>query len=84
MGYGLDLMVYKNQEAVEKNISPKKGKFECCTELKTNALKKVLSDRRFKALYLGIRRPRRSLADVIDLNFFHPLPKFANASGVWN
>lgn len=54
--WDLDIRVYKNQEAIDKGVSPAKGKFECCTELKTNALKSAISQYGFRALYLGIRR----------------------------
>jgi len=59
--WGLDLIISKNREAIDRGVSPKKGKFECCTELKTNALKKALSQYRFKALYLGIRRDEHGI-----------------------
>lgn len=59
--WGLELTVYKNQKAIDRGVSPKKGKFECCTELKTNALKDAISQHRFKALYLGIRRDEHGI-----------------------
>jgi sulfate adenylyltransferase subunit 2 len=59
--WGLDLMVIKNQEAIDRDMGPKKGKFECCTELKTNALKKAIVQYAFKALYLGIRRDEHGI-----------------------
>lgn len=54
--WGLDLLVYRNEEAIKQGVSPDKGKLECCTELKTNALKQVVDNNHIKALYLGIRR----------------------------
>ncbi len=54
--WGLNLLVYRNEEAIKNGISPKTGKLECCTELKTNALKQVVAQNSIKALYLGIRR----------------------------
>ncbi len=59
--WNLDLIVHKNISAVEKEVSPDKGKLECCTELKTNALKQVVSDKNLKALYLGIRRDEHGI-----------------------
>ena len=59
--WGLDLIVYKNQKAIGRGVCPTKGKFECCTELKTNALKDAISQHKFKALYLGIRRDEHGI-----------------------
>ena len=52
----LNLSVIKNEEAFKKGVNPEKSKFQCCTELKTNALKEEISRRHFRALYLAIRR----------------------------
>ena len=57
----LRLIVAKNQEALGRGVRPDKGKFECCTELKTNALKKAIDEHKFKALYLGIRRDEHGI-----------------------
>lgn len=54
--WNLNLTVVKNQEAVDRGVSPYKGKLECCTELKTNNLKKAIDKYKFRALYLAIRR----------------------------
>jgi sulfate adenylyltransferase subunit 2 len=59
--WDLNLIVAKNEEALEKEIGPDKGKFQCCTELKTNALKKAIDHYKFKALYLGIRRDEHGI-----------------------
>ena len=59
--WNLNLIVAKNQEALNRGVSPEKGKFECCTELKTNNLKKAIAKYRFKALYLGIRRDEHGI-----------------------
>jgi len=59
--WDLNLIVCKNQKAIDKGISPGKGKFECCNELKTNALKDVISKKKFRALYLGIRRDEHGI-----------------------
>lgn len=59
--WGLNLIVYKNQKAIDRGVGPTKGKFECCTELKTNALKDAISQHKFKALYLGIRRDEHGI-----------------------
>lgn len=59
--WGLNLIICKNQKAIDRGVSPLKGKFECCTELKTNALKEGISKDGFKALYLGIRRDEHGI-----------------------
>lgn len=59
--WDLNLVVYKNQEAIEKGISPESGKLECCTQLKTEALKKVIKELGFEAIYLGIRRDEHGI-----------------------
>lgn len=57
----LDLAVTKNDEAINIGVGPAKGKFQCCTELKTNALKKAIEKYGFKALYLAIRRDEHGI-----------------------
>jgi sulfate adenylyltransferase subunit 2 len=59
--WGLNLIVAKNEEAIGKGIGPTKGKFQCCNELKTVALKQAISKHGFKALYLGIRRDEHGI-----------------------
>lgn len=59
--WGLDLIVAKNELAISENMGPENGKFQCCTELKTNNLKKLIAERRFKALYLAIRRDEHGI-----------------------
>lgn len=54
--WGLDLVVYRNEEAIKRGVCPEKGKLECCTELKTKALKQVVVQNNIDALFLGIRR----------------------------
>lgn len=54
--WGFDLLVYRNEDAIKRGVCPQKGKLECCTELKTEALKQVVAKNHIKALYLGIRR----------------------------
>lgn len=60
--WGLDLIVGKNDEAVDAGMGPDKGaKLECCNELKTNALKQTIAKHGFKALLLGIRRDEHGI-----------------------
>jgi len=57
----LDLVIAKNEEALKEGVSPKNGKFECCTRLKTEALKKCLDEYGFDALILAIRRDEHGI-----------------------
>jgi sulfate adenylyltransferase subunit 2 len=59
--WGLKLLVARNEEALKNGMGPKKGKFECCTALKTNALKLAIAKFRFRALLLGIRRDEHGI-----------------------
>ncbi len=59
--WNLKLIVVKNEAALKKKIGPEKGKFQCCTELKTNALKMAIAKYGFKALYLAIRRDEHGI-----------------------
>jgi sulfate adenylyltransferase subunit 2 len=59
--WNLNLIIAKNQEAVDRGVCPEKGKIECCTDLKTNNLKKVIDEYKFKALLLGIRRDEHGI-----------------------
>jgi sulfate adenylyltransferase subunit 2 len=55
------LIIAKNTKALENGVSPEKGRFKCCTELKTNALKQVIHKYGFKALLLAIRRDEHGI-----------------------
>lgn len=59
--WGLDLIIGKNEEIKGKNITPQKGKLECCTERKTNNLKKLIEKYKFEALFLAIRRDEHGI-----------------------
>ncbi|MCK4245204.1 MAG: sulfate adenylyltransferase subunit 2 [Candidatus Omnitrophica bacterium] len=59
--WNLNLIVAKNKEAMNKGMSPEKGRFKCCTELKTNNLKKAIAKYGFRALYLAIRRDEHGI-----------------------
>jgi sulfate adenylyltransferase subunit 2 len=59
--WGLNLIVAKNEEALSKEMGPTKGKFQCCNDLKTVALKQAIAKYGFKALYLGIRRDEHGI-----------------------
>jgi len=59
--WGLDLLVAKNEEAIGEGLSPEGGKLECCTRLKTEALKSFLEKHGFDALILAIRRDEHGI-----------------------
>jgi sulfate adenylyltransferase subunit 2 len=59
--WDLRLIIAKNEEALNRGIGSHKEKFECCTELKTNALKNAIEEHKFKALYLAIRRDEHGI-----------------------
>jgi sulfate adenylyltransferase subunit 2 len=59
--WGLKLIVSKNEQALQQGVGPTKGKFQCCNELKTVALKQAIAQYGFKALYLGIRRDEHGI-----------------------
>jgi sulfate adenylyltransferase subunit 2 len=59
--WGLKLIVARNDAALRKNMSPEKGRFECCNALKTAALQQVLKTHGFQALLLAIRRDEHSI-----------------------
>lgn len=53
--WNLNLIVGMNKEALKQGMGPK-NKLACCTALKTDALKMVIKEHKFRALLLGIRR----------------------------
>jgi len=58
--WGFDLIVARNDEALAAGMSCGQ-KLECCTALKTNALKMALAEHGFDALLLGIRRDEHGI-----------------------
>lgn len=60
--WGLDLVIARNDEALSRGVSGQSAaKLECCTELKTNALKQAISRHGFDALLVGIRRDEHGI-----------------------
>lgn len=59
--WNLNVIIARNDGALREGVCPEKGKFTCCTELKTNALKELLKKHKFKALYLAIRRDEHGI-----------------------
>ena len=59
--WGMNLIVARNDQAIRDGVGPKDGKFECCTKLKTEALKNCLDEHGFDALILAIRRDEHGI-----------------------
>jgi len=59
--WNLKLLIAKNEDALGRGVKPEKGRFECCTELKTEALKKGIEKFGIKALLLAIRRDEHGI-----------------------
>jgi len=59
--WGLDLIIARNEEAMNAGVGPGDGKFECCTKLKTEALMQCLDKHGFDALLLAIRRDEHGI-----------------------
>jgi len=59
--WNLDLVIAKNEEALKNGTSPEKGKLDCCTKLKTEALKNLIEKEGFDALILAIRRDEHGI-----------------------
>ena len=60
--WGLDLVVWRNEEAIAAGMGPGVGsKLDCCTALKTEALKQCIRRRGHDALLLGIRRDEHGI-----------------------
>jgi sulfate adenylyltransferase subunit 2 len=54
--WGLNLIIGRNHAAEAEKMGPERGRFECCSALKTRALQVQLQERGFKGVILGIRR----------------------------
>jgi len=59
--WDLDLIIARNEEATRRGMSPEKGKLQCCTALKTEALKMLIKEKEFDALILAIRRDEHGI-----------------------
>jgi len=60
--WGLDLQVAQNKAAIKEGVGPhREDKLECCTRLKTEALKNYVEERGFDALILAIRRDEHGI-----------------------
>lgn len=59
--WDLNLVIAKNEAAIAAGVSPQKDRFECCTKLKTEVLKKVIEDNKFDAIIVSIRRDEHGI-----------------------
>ncbi len=59
--WGLDLLIARNEDALKERLAPQGGKLECCTRLKTEALKECVEKHGFDALILAIRRDEHGI-----------------------
>jgi len=59
--WNLNLILSRNDAAIQEGMSKECGHFECCNKLKTEALKATLSEKGYKALLLGIRRDEHGI-----------------------
>jgi len=60
--WNLNLIIAVNEEALARGVRcGKSNSFDCCNELKTNALKQCMAKHHFKALILGIRRDEHGI-----------------------
>lgn len=71
--WDLDLIVSRNDDAVKKGITPETGRFDCCNERKTEALKQTIKERGMDALLLGIRSDEHGIRD--KERYFSPRDK---------
>ncbi|NVN91168.1 MAG: sulfate adenylyltransferase subunit 2 [Desulfuromonadales bacterium] len=60
--WGFEIIVGRNTQCIDGGMGPESGmKLDCCTELKTNALKQVIDQHDFQAVLLGIRRDEHGI-----------------------
>jgi sulfate adenylyltransferase subunit 2 len=72
--WNLNLIIAKNEEALKKGMSPKTtSRFNCCTALKTEALKQVIRKYKFDAIIVSIRRDEHEMRSIE--RYFSPRDK---------
>ena len=59
--WNFKLIIARNEKAIRNGMNPRKGRFECCTALKTEALKQAIIKYKLKALLVGIRRDEHAV-----------------------
>jgi sulfate adenylyltransferase subunit 2 len=53
--WGLTLVIGQNKKALETGMHPSHGTFTCCSALKTEALKQLLSEKGYTGVIVGVR-----------------------------
>lgn len=71
--WDIDLIITKNDEELKKGMSPEKSKFECCNQLKTQALKQCINKNKFDVVLAGIRRDEHGIRN--KEHYFSPRDK---------
>jgi sulfate adenylyltransferase subunit 2 len=72
--WNLNLIVAKNENALKRGISPETtSRFNCCSTLKTEALKKIIEKHKFDALFISIRWDEQGIRG--KERFFSPRDK---------
>ena len=59
--WGLNLIIGKNEKALSEGMNPEKGRFDCCTQLKTDVLKNIIEENNFDAIIVSIRRDEHGI-----------------------
>jgi sulfate adenylyltransferase subunit 2 len=59
--WNFKLDVAQNEESLSNGMGPQCDKLDCCTQLKTEALKLAIDTRHYEALLLGIRRDEHGI-----------------------
>jgi len=59
--WDMKLTIGQNKKALEDGMCKERGALDCCTALKTEALKMTIDEHGFKALLLGIRRDEHGI-----------------------
>jgi sulfate adenylyltransferase subunit 2 len=75
--WGLDLRVFRNEEALREGVDHDDGALECCHKLKTLALLNALKDLGADAALVGIRRDEHGVR--AKERYFSP----RDESGIW-
>lgn len=66
--WGIPLKVLRNSEGLAMGFSPEKlGRYECCTQMKTNMLKYEIEQNHYDAVILAIRHDEHYVRGMEDL-----------------
>jgi sulfate adenylyltransferase subunit 2 len=59
--WGLNLIVTRNEDALQRGVSPRTSRLDCCQQLKTETLKRVMEQHGFDGLIVSIRRDEHGI-----------------------